>query len=135
MDQLTLTDLPADAVEMLKPLSQSDFQFLGVDAYRLRDDERQAELPTDPLEAAKGAHKALRRSVEIKFDDPMDTLSNLLTVLRFAFSAGSDDDLDRRDREALWEVTNLAEDMMAGLKEHDREARERLRAVTHPLNK
>lgn len=125
MARVRLTDLPADAVDMLKPLSHSDFRFFGADAHCLRGKEQQAEFPTDPLEAAKGAHKVLRRSVEI---DPLGILGQLVTVVRYAFSAGISDDLDRRDCEALWEVANLAGDIMAALKEHDREARERLRA-------
>jgi hypothetical protein len=66
MSGLNLRDLPAEAVEKLKPLRGHDFDMPAIDAAHLREADVTAPFPTDPLEALQrrlggaetGGHRA-----------------------------------------------------------------------------
>ena len=130
-----LSDLPAEVIEKLKPLSHEEFGFLGGDAYMMRFNEEQAQFPSDPKEAVQGAQRARRADATVTIDDPIEFAAAMAIVRGVAFQQGGAHGLDQRECTALWELANLTDDVLTHIKKAERELASRLRQVTHPVEK
>lgn len=109
MGRLFLTDLPADVVEKLKPLSHHQFDLLSIDANRMKDEDARAKLPNNRTQAISGAMQAMRRNVEIDVEEPLYFLASVLTVSRAVLLQG---DIDRHDTEAVNHILGIAKDIL-----------------------
>ncbi len=122
-----LSDLPAESVEKLKPLSHHEFKMLGVEARNMRDADAMAGLPSDPLEAAKGANACLiRSSTLIDVDDAEGFVESVLEV---ASTALGNPDFDNIDAMHLHRIVRAAVAAQQASMGNIREANERLRAA------
>ncbi|MEX1234399.1 MAG: hypothetical protein WEB56_05370 [Roseovarius sp.] len=126
---IKLSDLPAEAVETLKALSPRDFEMLAIDARHMQDAEAMAELPSDPIEAAKGANDCLiRGDTHI---DVGDAAGFVESVLEVASTALSNPDFDSVDAAHLHRIIHAALDAHHAHKNNTREANARLRAAIY----
>ncbi|QYX55510.1 hypothetical protein K1T73_10390 [Roseovarius sp. SCSIO 43702] len=127
---IRLSDLPAEAVETLKQLSRRDFELLSIDATNMREVEQMADLPRDPVEAAKAANACLIRNDErIDIDDAQGFVASVLEV---ACTALANPDFDSTDAIHLHRIIRAAVNAQQASENNMREARQRLRAM---LNK
>jgi hypothetical protein len=134
MAEVMLSDLPAEAQELLKGMSSRNLELLACQIRGQQLDERIAAFPTDAEAAAKGARAALRRDVLLTVEEPLDAFVSLFEVLREALAKGASDDLDRTDCMHLWKVSDIADDLLRAHVAAVQEAELRLRAFTHPLS-
>ncbi len=127
---ITLSDLPAEAVEKLKSLSGHGFDLLAIEARRLREQEAFAELPTDPAEAASQANACLVRNDDrIDVDDAEGFVESVLEV---ACTALANPDFDSSDAIHLHRIIRAATNAQQASMNNTSEASSRLRAL---LNK
>lgn len=124
---ITLSDLPAEAIEKLKPLSHHEFTMLAVDARNMRDTDAKAELPTDPKKAARDANRCLIRSTTmIDVDDAEGFVESVLEV---ASTALGNPDFDSIDAMHLHRIIRAAVNAQQASMNNMREASDRLRAA------
>lgn len=124
MSRLDLRDLPAEAVEKLKPLGDHDFDMLSIDAKLLREAEVTAPFPTDPLEALEGVWEVWGRKPEGVADDHLREIHDALRVA--CVLLGREDDLDAQDCGHLWGLLSRAERLLRWEISNNEEQRQRM---------
>ena len=130
MSRLNLSDLPAEAVEKLKPLSHHEFDLLSIEAAHLRDQDETAAFPTDPLEALTGVWETFKRKPDGVEDDHLKDMQDLIRVACLVL--GREEDLDAADCQHLWALLDRADSLLRWEKQNREEMRQRVyKAVTH----
>ncbi|WP_108484346.1 hypothetical protein [Oceaniglobus ichthyenteri] len=124
---INLSDLPAEAVKTLKQLSPRDFEMLAIDAHRMQDAEDMAKLPSDPIEAAKGANACLiNNNDKIDVDDAEGFVESVLEVASIALA---NPDFDSTDAIHLHRIVRAAVNAQQASMSNTREANRSLRAA------
>jgi len=127
-----LSDLPAEAQAMLKSMSPDALELLMCEIRGRQYDDRIGGHPSDPEGAARGTHKALCQPAALVVEDPLDLFAALFAVLREVLAKGASDSLDNIDCMHLWKMTDIADDLLRAHVGNVNDAKDRLRAFTHP---
>ncbi|MCC5974730.1 MAG: hypothetical protein JJT81_11840 [Rubellimicrobium sp.] len=128
-----LSDLPAEAQDILRGMSRQDRDALMFDVHVRQFEDRQAAYPADAEAAAKGAKVAMAKPAALVVDDPLSVFVHLYATIRLTLVFGSMADLDREDAESVLRLVDLAKDLLDTHVANVDEARDRLRAHTHPV--
>lgn len=132
MDRIRLPDLPAEAQAALVSMTPGDLRLLACEVRGSQLDDATRVYPSDAEGAARGARLAMLRPAALEVEDPLDAFEVIFRTMRLAIYHGSSDGLDKADCLDLWRISDLAEDLLRDHGAALREAKDRLRAFTHP---
>lgn len=137
MTSVKLSSLPADVQDILRPLSRDEFETLANDAHLQRTLAAQKALPTDPHEAIKAIFDAFKLTDAPTHDCLHETLVNILTILRMAFSSAdtTGDGIDAGDCYALWELASQGHSLAVTAREQRFRTMEHCRHILFPTKK
>ena len=123
---MRFADLPSEVQEALKSCDARDIQLLAVAAQREADNDRLAELSTDPGEAIKAAFSLRTRKLCLDVDDPLEFIEGAIELARSLLGHEDADDCTHR---AMCEILTAANDVLHLFRQRDRAVQEHLRAA------
>lgn len=133
MAETLLSDLPAEAQEMLVGMSRANLELLACEIRGHQFEAQVAAFPADADAAAEGARAALRRPAQIEREEPLNDFLALWRVLQTVLVYGATyGDPGEADFDALHRMTEIADDLLRAHVAAVGEAELRLRAFTHP---
>ena len=124
MTKINLRDLPAEAVEKLKPHSHHEFDLLSIQAVHLRDEEETAAFPPEPLEALNGVWETFKRKPDGVEDDHLKDMQDRIRVACLVL--GREEDLDAADCQHLWALLDRADTLLRWEQKNREEMRQRM---------
>ncbi|KRS18858.1 hypothetical protein [Roseovarius indicus] len=119
-------DFPPSVQAELKSYGKKEMQYLAIDARREADNDRLAELTTDPGEALKSAFDVRRKKLSLEVDDPLDFIEGAIELTRTTLGHEMDEDIVYR---SMWDMLTAASDVLREYRNRDREVQECLRAA------